>query len=266
MSLARTSGLLRTCLALLLAINTSLPAFCEVHTVRQLESAYHGFLVLRDQAGATVGSGEVVQAPHKGRMSVRLIFRFRDGSIDDETTEYSQDGSFHLISDRHIQRGPFFPHPIDATIDMATQEVKTVQLDKGPESTSFEHIDLPPDLSNGIVLTLVKNYRSYGLEAGKDKKVPYLAFSPKGRLVKLAISNIGQQSFRIAGHAFPADHYLIKVDLGGVAGVVAPLIGKQPSDIDVWTSSGKIPAVIRVDSALYLGGPILSIQLASPTW
>ena len=262
----RTSGLPKPCLALLLVAAASLYSPAETGAVRQHESAYHGFLVLRDQAGATVGSGEVVQAPHKGHMSVRLVLRLKDGSVDDETTEYSQDGSFHVISDRHIQRGPFFPHPIEYTIDVPTQQVKTVQLDKGPESACFEHIDLPPDLSNGIVLTLVKNFQSYGLETGEDKKVSYLAFSPKRRLVKLAISNVGKQSFKIAGHAFPADHYVIKIDLGGITGVVAPLIGKQPSDVDVWTSSGRIPAIVRVDTALYFGGPTLSIQLANPTW
>ena len=264
MSRTRTSGLPRICLALSLAVSASLATRAETVPVRQHESAYHGFLVIRDQAGATVGSGEVVQAPHKGHMSVHLVFRFKDGSIDDETTDYSQDDTLHVISDRHIQRGPFFPHPIDAFIDVATQQVKSVQLDKGPESATSEHINLPPDLSNGIVLTLVKNFQSHGLEAGKEKQVSYLAFSPKGRLIKLAISNVGQQSFKIAGHAFPADHYLIKIDLGGITGVVAPLVGKQPSDIDVWASAGRIPAVVRVDSALYFGGPILSIQLANP--
>ncbi len=255
----------RTCFALFLAAFaslSSLQAWAEPAAVRQIESSFHGFLVVRSEAGATIGSGEVIQYPHKGHMSVRLVFRFKDGSIDDETTEYSQDRIFHLISDRHIQRGPFFPHPIDASIDMASQEVKTVQLDKGPDSASSEHMELPADLSNGIVLTLIKNLKS----EDKETKVSYLAFSPKGRLVKLAISNVGQRSFKIAGHAFAAVHYAVKVDLGGITGVVAPLIGKQPSDIDVWTSVGKIPAIVRVDGALYLNGPIVSIQLANPVW
>ena len=254
------------CLGLLLTAVASLTLPAETRPVQQFESAYHGFLVLRDQSGATVGSGEVIQAPHKGHMSVRLVFRFKDGSVDDETTEYTQNQTFHLIADRHIQRGPFFPHPIDASIDVPSQHVKTVQLDKGPESVSEEHVDLPADLSNGIVLTLIKNFQSQHQETGQETKLSYMAFSPKSRIVKLAISNAGRQSFRIAGHSYAAVHYLIKVDLGGVAGVIAPLVGKQPSDIDVWTSAGKIPAIVRVDSALYQGGPIVSIQLASPTW
>lgn len=265
MSRASTRGLLRVSLALLLTTLTSTPsqnALAATAPVRQVESSFHGFLVLRNQAGATVASGEVIQAPRKGHMSVRLVFHFKDGSVDDETTEYTQDQTFHLISDRHVQRGPFFPHPLDASIDMASQQVRTVALDKGPSSASAEHLDLPADLSNGIVLTLIKNLKSDAPET----KVSFLAFSPKSRLVKLAISKTGTQSFHIAGRAFPANHYVIKVDLGGITGLVAPIIGKQPSDLEVWTSLGKIPAIVRVDAALYLGGPILSIQLANPTW
>ena len=253
-----------TCCALLLAASASLPArsWAEPEVVRQVESSFHGFLVLRNQAGATIASGEVIQAPRKGHMSVRLVFHFKDGSIDDETTEYSQSGTFHLISDRHIQRGPYFPHPIDVSIDVPSQQARVVELDKGPDAASTEHFDMPPDLSNGIVLNLIKNFPNNDEEA----KVSYLAFSPKGRLVKLKISKVGQQSFKIAGRAFAANHYAIKIDLGGIAGVVAPIIGKQPSDIDVWTSAGRVPTIVRADGALYLNGPIVSIQLASPAW
>lgn len=256
-----TSGPYGTYLALSFAVLT-ITSLAQTIPVHQREGATHGFLVIRNQAAATVGSGELIQVTRGNAVTSRLIFRFKDGSVDDETTQYSQDKGFHLISDRHIQRGPFFPHPIDTTVDLAALRVKAVQLDKGPDSATDEHMDLPPDLSNGILLVLIKNIQS----DSKAAKVPYLAFSPKARLVKLAISNVGRESFRIAGHPFPAEHYLIKVELGGITGVVAPLVGKRPSDIDVWVSSGKVPAIVRLDGPLYMGGPILSIQPANPTW
>jgi hypothetical protein len=31
-------------------------------------------------------------------------------------------------------------------------------------------------------------------------------------------------------------------------------------------TESKVPAVVRIDSALYTGGPVWSIQLASPVW
>ena len=52
-----------------------------------------------------------------------VVFHFRDGSLDDETTVFSQRGTFRLISDHHIQRGPSFPKPIDVFIDAVTGKV-----------------------------------------------------------------------------------------------------------------------------------------------
>ncbi len=266
MSFKEISGPLRTCLALTLAVSTllyvSTRGLAQTIPVHQRESANHGFLVVRDQAGTTIGSGELIQVAHGSRMTARLIFRFKDGSVDDETTEYSQAGTFHVIRDHHIQRGPFFPHPIDASIDMTSQQVRSVALDKGKDSAVVEHMELPEDLSNGIVLVLIKNLQA----DRKEAKVSYVAFSPKGRVVQLAISDVGQQSFRVGGHSFPVEHYVIKVELGRIAGVIAPIVGKQPSDIDVWVSSGKVPAIVRVDGPLYMGGPVVSIQLANPSW
>jgi len=46
-------------------------------------------------------------------VSCRTIFTFKDGSVDDETTVFSQRHTFRLISYHHIQKGPSFPHPMD---------------------------------------------------------------------------------------------------------------------------------------------------------
>ena len=58
----------------------------------------------------------------------------------------------------------------------------------------------------------------------------------------------------------------IKFELGGVAGLVAPLIGKQPPEIQIWILGGEVPAFVREEGPRYYGGPILSIQLAAPVW
>jgi hypothetical protein len=34
----------------------------------------------------------------------------------------------------------------------------------------------------------------------------------------------------------------------------------------VWIAEGEVPAIVRVDAALYTGGPVWSIRLASPAW
>ncbi len=230
--------------------------------VRYQAGSMHGFLVLRNGAGAILASGEMTQVAHGDRIKLRIVFRFRDGSIDDETTVYSQRGSFLLISDRLLQRGPSFPHPSDITIDVRGQQLSVRDLSKSGEAATTEHLDLPPDLSNGLLYTLTQN-----LAADTPKtEVSFLAVSPKPRLVKLAIAAQGEDPFTAGGRSYKAVRYVVKVELGGVEGVVAPVIGKQPADSHIWVTGGSVPAVVRVDTALYPEGPIWSIQLASPTW
>ncbi len=46
----------------------------------------------------------------------------------------------------------------------------------------------------------------------------------------------------------------IKIELGGVTGMVAPLIGKQPPDIQIWIIGGEAPAFVKEEGFLYQGG------------
>jgi hypothetical protein len=90
-------------------------------------------------------------------------------------------------------------------------------------------MNLPSDLANGMLVTLLKNVRRDAL----PPSVSLVAATPKPRLVKLTIAVAGTEPFSIAGSARKATHYVLKVDIGGIAGVVAPLVGKQPPDAHV---------------------------------
>jgi hypothetical protein len=121
---------------------------------------------------------------------------------------------------------------------------------------------LPADLANGIVPTLLGDI---------DAKAPKTTFSmlvttPKPRLVKLLISPLGEDSFSIAGSAIKAIRYTVKVDIGGVSGVIAPLVGKQPPDSTVWMAGGSVPGFLKSEGPLFEGGPLWKIELASPVW
>jgi hypothetical protein len=229
--------------------------------LRYKTASEHGFLILRDPAGAILASGELTQIHRRRQITLHVVFHFRDGSIDDETTVYSQGETMRLISDRHIQRGKSFPHPCDVTIDVPKQQVSVRDLSKSADEAKPEHMELPPDLSNGILFNLIQN-----MQADTPVEVPYLALSPKPRMVKLAIAKGGEDPFNVGGRSYKAAKYDVKVHLGGVAGVVAPMIGKQPPDLHVWVTESRVPAIIRIDSALYTEGPIWSVQLASPAW
>ncbi|HEY6184312.1 MAG TPA: hypothetical protein VIW67_18855, partial [Terriglobales bacterium] len=63
-----------------------------------------------------------------------------------------------------------------------------------------------------------------------------------------------------------ATHYIIKVDIGGVAGAVAPIVGKQPPDRHIWIADEGAPVFVKMEGPLYNEGPTWRIELASPTW
>jgi hypothetical protein len=61
-------------------------------------------------------------------------------------------------------------------------------------------------------------------------------------------------------------HYVLKVDIGGLQGVIAPLIGKQPPDSHVWILQGEAPAFVRSEQPFFMGAPLWRIELVSPVW
>jgi hypothetical protein len=62
--------------------------------VHHTEGLMHGFLVLQTLEGQTIADGEETQIARSGRVTVHTIFRFKDGSIQDGTTIFSQQGTF----------------------------------------------------------------------------------------------------------------------------------------------------------------------------
>jgi hypothetical protein len=231
--------------------------------VRHVEGTVHGFLELRSEDGQALASGDVVQVAHGDQVTSRTLFHFKDGSIDDETTLFSQRRSFRLITDHHVQRGPAFPHPMDLLIDARSGNVTVRSTGSdGREEVKTDHLALPSDLANGLVPLIIENI----LPGVAETIVPMLVATPKPRLVKLVISSQGEESFSVVGSSHQALHYEIKIDLGGVAGLVAPLIGKAPPNIEVWTIGGEAPTFVREQGPIYPDGPVMTIELASPVW
>jgi hypothetical protein len=223
----------------------------------------HGFLELRTEDGKVVAYGDLVQVASGGNITAQLTFHFTDGSIDDETTVFSQRHTFQLITDHHIQKGPFFPHPIDLMIDTRTQQV-TVRSEgrDGKDEVKTRHMQLPPNLADGLVSNIIANIRPGAAET----RVPMLVATSDPRIVTLVISPRGEDAYSLAGSSRKALHYEIKIEIGGVAGIVAPMIGKQPPNIQVWIIGGQAPCFLREQGPLYADGPVLTMELVSPTW
>jgi hypothetical protein len=238
------------------------PLPAEPVPVRYREGSVHGFLAIRTLEGKILAAGDLTQTVRGNRVVSRLVFRFHDGSVDDETAVFSQEQNFRLISDRHIQKGLSFPKPTDLSINASTGQVIVRYTDKGEEKVEEEQMKLPPDLANGIILNILKNIRPDTVET----KVSYVAATPKPRLVKLSIVPRGDDRFSVVGAPHNATLFVLKVELGGLTGVVAPLIGKQPPDTKVWVVASGTPAFVKAEQSLYPDGPVWRIELTSPNW
>jgi hypothetical protein len=254
---ARFTGIL----ALLLIPASALVG--EPVRVRHTEGLVHGFLTLKTLDGTLLANGDLLQSASGGRVTSRLVFHFKDGSLHDETAVFSQRQQFRLISDHLVQKGPAFPRPIDMKIDAASGQV-TVRYteDKGEQKVASEQMKLPPDLANGLVMTLLKNARP----DAPPKSIGMVAATPKPRLVKLEISTAPEDSFTTGSMGRKATHYVVHVNIGGLSGLIAPLVGKQPPDSHVWILGGDIPAFVKAEQPFFLGGDVWRIELVSPVW
>ena len=231
--------------------------------VRYTEGLIRGFLVLRAMDGNILAHGDLAQVARGESVTSHLVLRFEDGSIYDETVHFSQQGSFQLLNYHLVQKGPVFKVPMDLTIDRSTGQVLVRYTDEdGKEKVESERFELPPDLMNGMIPILLKNI----LPGAKQTTVSFVAVTPKPRLVKLIISPEGEGKFLAGGTIRKATQYRIKVEIGGILGFLAPLVGKQPEDSHAWVLDGDAPAFVRLDGPLFMGGPNWRIEPASPVW
>ena len=253
-------------LALIIAIAAllwpcGLPA--DLVTVRYKEGLLHGFLILRTEEGAAIAVGDWTQIAHGESVTGDLVFHFKDGSLYQETTVFSQRGKFQLLKYHLAQKGPTFQHPTETWLNASTGQFTVhYQEDDGKEKNITERVQVPADVANGMVTTLLKNVP---LNAQQTTWSMVVA-TPKPRVIKLAITFEGEDPVLVEGSSRKARHYRVKVELGGVAGVVAPLLKKQPPDSHVWIMAGEFPVFVRSSGALYEGGPIWTVEQTTPAW
>ena len=102
-------------------------------------------------------------------------------------------------------------------------------------------IKMPADLYNGLVIPVIKNISP---DAG-ETKVSMIVAAPKPRVVTLNMMPQAPGTFYLAGMARKATVYEIKIEIGGLAGIIAPIIGKQPPNISIEIFRSELPAFLR---------------------
>jgi hypothetical protein len=215
-------------------------------------------MVARSEDGKILARVEFTEDVQGDEVTMRLTYHFTDRSIDDEATTYSQQGTFRSVRNHHIQKGPFFAKPVDFSVEAAAGIATSRTADQnGKIHVESEHIDLPDDLANGFVGTLLLNVPPNTTPF----RVAILAPVFGGRLIHVLISPEGEQPFHKTGQALKATVFRIHPELGGILGVITSLLGLQPKDVMVWVLEGETPAVVRVVGQLGGSGPALSSEL-----
>lgn len=210
----------------------------EPVAVRFPEGAAHGFVVLRSERGEALAHGELVQAPRGQGVQSRLVFRFADGSLYDETVTFSQKGQRSLVQ----------PQRPLSRLDRQRRARRGV-------------LEVPDDVHNGMTGMLLRN-----LTAGASANGHIIAFTPKPRLLRSTMRPDGEDKYFTGTAARSATRYLVTMEVGGLTGVVASVLGKDPPDLRFWISSAPAPTFLRFEGAMFVKGPTWRIELSTPRW
>ena len=234
----------------------------EPISVRLIEGNYRGFLVVRSPAGAAIAYGEMSQKPTGSLVESRMILRFTDGSLYDESATFSQKGVFRLEGYRRVQHGPSFP-ALAVSFDRKSGQYKARgQMEKDDkQEVAGGTFEMPTDLYNGMALILLKN-----LPGGAGATVHMAVFTPEPRLIEMEWRWEGEDEVLLGGRSMKTKCSLVKLKIGGLAGVIASLAGKSPPDLRYWLVTGDVPAFVRFEGAMFLNGPVWRVEMTTLEW
>lgn len=240
-------------LALVLPLLPCSAARGEPVAVRFSEGVLRGFPTVRSLDGDKLALGDFVQVAREDQVESRLTFRFRDGSLYDETVVFSQRGVFRLHSYRLIQRGPSFPEALEASIDRKSgrYHVRYRADEDSPEETMTGEFTLPEDAYNGMFSLILKNLRP-----GTTEMVSVIAFTPKPRAVKVRLAPVAEDRVLLNDSPMQAVRYVIRPELG----LLASLLLVDSPDVRCWILPGDAPAFVKAEGPLYFMGPVWRIE------
>lgn len=165
--------------------------------------------------------------------------------------------SYHLV-----QRGLVFAEDTEILLERTGKyRVKTKTRKDGREKVLDGTLGLPPDVYNGMILTVAKN-----LPKGAGETVHIVAFTPMPRLIQLELAPQGEHKVLIGERAKTAIHYVFKPRLGIWLKLFSTLLGRVPPDYHAWFLTDEVPAFARFEGPLYPTGPVWRIELTSPRW
>ena len=164
---------------------------------------------------------------------------------------------FRLVSYKLVQRGPSFPEATEVAFDRASGRYRARVDDETADGT----LELPEDLHNGLTGMLIRN-----LTTGATAHGHLAAFTPKPQLLRTTLAPEAEDRYHVGDAARTAVRYLVTLEIGGLKGAIASLLGKDPPDLRYWIAAGPVPAFLKFEGAMYLKGPRWRIEQAPARW
>jgi hypothetical protein len=230
--------------------------------VRFSEGTTRAFLLLHTIEGVFLGRGDLIQVIRGGEVDSRMVFRFEDGSVFDERVVFTQERFFALERYNLTQRGPAFKEDVEVSMERSGKyRVKAKPREGGEEKTFEGTLDLPPDVYNGLVLTVLKN-----LPKGAGETIHLVAFTPIPRLIQLELKPAGEDKVLVSDIVKTAAHYVFHPKLGVWLELFARILGRLPSDYNAWIIPDEVPAFVRFEGQLSPTGPVWRVELTVPRW
>ena len=151
---------------------------------------------------------------------------------------------------------------VDELVQYLEREIPRLAREHGKTKEVSQQMELPSDVANGMVFTLLKNIEP----TPHPTTLSMVVGTPKPRIVKLEITPVDEEPFLVGDSKRKALHYDVHVKIEGVVGLAAQAARKQPPDTHAWILHDEAPVMVRSEGPLYEDGPVWRIELTSPTW
>jgi hypothetical protein len=115
-------------------------------------------------------------------------------------------------------------------------------------------------VANGLLFVLLKNVNP----SAAQTTVSYVVASATPRVVKWEITPSHEKTVKVGLIEAKAQHYVVKTKIQGVEGKIAPLVGKQPPDLNVWLVKSDAPTFLEFEGPICEDNPTWRIELMAP--
>jgi hypothetical protein len=166
-----------------------------------------------------------------------------------------------MRSYRLRQRGPISTEDTEISLERATRtyRVKTKAHKNGQEKVPEGTLDLPPNVYNGMVLTIAKN-----LPKGASETVHMVAFTPAPRLIKLEVTPVDEHKALIGDLTKPAIHYLLQASARKLAQALRHVARSRATGLSGLDRHRRGAGIREVRGATYATGPVWRVEVTSP--